>query len=178
MHNNVTRALKRGLLERGFACLRFNFRGTGRSEGLHGDGVAELEDVRAALDFVENLDWVDPERLLIAGYSFGCWVGLRAAAKDHRPVRLVGISPPLDAYDFGFLDNEKRPKLLVTGDRDVICPKEGFEDLVAKIPEPKMTVILPGGDHFYIGRENDLILAINAFLDLYPVEAPRSHLTK
>jgi len=173
MHNNVTRGLKRGLVERGFACLRFNFRGTGQSEGRHGDGIAELEDVRSALDFMEQLDHVDPKRILIAGYSFGCWVGLKAAAKDPRPVRLVGISPPVDAYDFAFLSDEKRPKLLVAGDRDVVCSKKGFEDLVADIPEPKMAVLLPGADHFHIGREDDLILAVDAFLDRFPFDDAR-----
>ena len=56
MYNNVTSALKKGLLELGIACLRFNFRGTGQSEGAHGEGVDELEDVRAALDYLVAVD--------------------------------------------------------------------------------------------------------------------------
>jgi alpha/beta superfamily hydrolase len=93
MFNNMTSALKKGLLARGTACLRFNFRGTGQSEGSHGEGLDELEDVRAALDYLTDQETIDPDRIVVAGYSFGCWVGLRAAAKDSRPSRLIGISP-------------------------------------------------------------------------------------
>jgi len=172
MHNNVTRAARRALIERGVACLRFNFRGTGRSEGSHGDGVAELEDVRAAIDFLVDRKEIDPARLLVAGYSFGCWVGLRAAAGDSRPSRLIGISPPVDSYDFGFLLNETRPKLLVAGDRDFVCSVAGFQELARAVPEPKLTVLLQGADHFHVGREDDLVREIHLFLNTYPFDSP------
>jgi len=168
MHNNVTRAVKNGLLDRGMICLRFNFRGTGQSEGSHGNGVDELEDVRAALDFVDNLEQVDSKRLVVAGYSFGCWVVLRAAIRDRRPARLIGISPPVNSYDFEFLKDEKRPKLLIAGDRDFVCSKTAFLELVEEIPEPKMGVVLPGADHFHIGQEDYLVEHIGVFLDRYP----------
>lgn len=170
MYNNVTSALKRGLLERGFITLRFNFRGTGRSEGSHGEGVDEEQDVRAAVDYLSGQEGVDSERLVLAGYSFGCWVALKAARHDHRPKRLVGISPPLDAYDFDFLMDETRPKLLVAGDRDFICPRSKLEELIRKIPEPKAGKILPGADHFHSGREEELVKEMSAFLDTYPLD--------
>ncbi|MEI8181745.1 MAG: alpha/beta fold hydrolase [Desulfomonile sp.] len=168
MHDNVTRAVKNGLLDRGMICLRFNFRGTGQSEGSHGNGVDELEDVRAALDFVDNLEQVDSKRLVVAGYSFGCWVGLRAAIRDRRPARLIGISPPVNSYDFEFLKDETRPKLLIAGDRDFVCSKTAFLELVEEIPEPKMGVVLPGADHFHIGQEDYLVEHLGVFLDRYP----------
>ena len=170
MHNNVTRAIKNGLVRRGLICLRFNFRGTGQSEGTHGNGIDELEDVRAALDFVDKLPQVDSGMLLVAGYSFGCWVGMRAAARDHRPTRLIGISPPVNSYNFSFLKDEIRPKLLVAGDRDFVCSKKPFLELLEEIPEPKMGVVLPGIDHFHIGREQDLVAEIETFLDRYPFQ--------
>lgn len=172
MYNNVTSALKRGLIDRGVACLRFNFRGTGQSEGTHGEGVDELEDVRAALDYLEALDAVDSRWLLVAGYSFGCWVGLRSAERDARARMLIGVSPPVDAYDFSFLKHESRPKLLLAGDRDFVCAKAEFEKLAAEVPEPKRVVILPGADHFHVGREDDLVRELHAFLDTYPLSSP------
>lgn len=172
MHNNVTRAVKNGLLERGLICLRFNFRGTGQSEGAHGEGIDELEDVRAALDFLETVGQVDRRRIVVAGYSFGCWVALRAASRDNRPVRLIGISPPVNSYDFGFLKGEKRPKLLMAGDRDFVCSKELFLELLEQTSEPKMGVVLPGADHFHMGREADLNENIGNFLDQYPLSPP------
>ena len=80
MHNNVIRAVRNALIDEGLACLRFNFRGTGASWGTHGNGIDELEDVLATVDFLEARPEVDGEKLMLAGYSFGCWVGLKAAA--------------------------------------------------------------------------------------------------
>ncbi|MBM3300961.1 MAG: alpha/beta fold hydrolase [Deltaproteobacteria bacterium] len=157
-------------MARGLACLRFNFRGTGQSEGSHGDGVDELEDVRAALDYLVAQEEVDEKRLILAGYSFGCWVGLRAASRDPRPSRLIGVSPPVDTYDFSFLLHENRPKLLIAGDRDFVCSKTKFEELIQDIPEPKVGIVMHGADHFHLGREEDLIKSMNQFLDRFPLE--------
>jgi len=165
MHNHVVRIVEKELLSRDMICLRFNFRGTGRSEGSYGNGIDELEDVRAALDFLESLNRVNPEKILVAGYSFGCWVGFRAAAADARPTALIGISPPVNEYDFGFLRNEKRPKLLVAGDRDFVCSVDRFEQMLARIPEPKRSKIFRGADHFSIGDHEEMPREINAFLD-------------
>jgi uncharacterized protein len=170
MRNNVVCALNDALLASGFACLRFNFRGTGASGGSHGHGVDELDDVRAALDFLEQQDHVDNGKMLVAGYSFGCWVGLHAASKDDRPRRLVGISPPLDMYDFGFMDHEKRPKFLIAGDHDFVCAKTLFESFASTIPEPKLTVVLHDADHFHFGRETELANHLQEFLAMFPIE--------
>jgi uncharacterized protein len=166
MHNNVVKALKKGLLQKGFACLRFNFRGTGRSWGTHDNGEAEVDDVRAAIDFILQSKNVDAGTLVVAGYSFGCWVSLKAAARDNRPTMLVGISPPADVYDFSFLSEEKRPKLLLAGDNDFVCSTRNFQELIDRIPEPKRAVLLPGTDHFHVGGESAIIRELHSFLDL------------
>jgi hypothetical protein len=173
MYNNVTSALKKRLVERGVVCLRFNFRGTGQSEGSHGEGVDELEDVRAAIDYLVGQKVVDAGRIIVAGYSFGCWVGLRAASADTRPSRLVGISPPVDHYDFSFLFEETRPKLLIAGDRDFVCSKGKFMQLAEKIPEPKQSLLIAGADHFHFGREDVLVREMDSFLEKYPFDDPQ-----
>lgn len=170
MFNNVVRALKKAFLDRNMICLRFNFRGTGGSEGAYGGGIDEIEDVRAALDFAERIERLDPKKLVLAGYSFGCWVALNASARDPRPARLIGISPPVDEYDFSFLKGETRPKLLVAGDSDFVCSLPKFRQLLDDIPEPKVGKILSGTDHFHVGREEALISAVNAFLDRFPLD--------
>lgn len=167
MHNNVTRALKKVFLERGVATLRFNFRGTGRSEGSHGNGTAELEDVRAALDYMASTEGSNAGHPVVAGYSFGCWVGLHAARRDPRPSLLVGISPPVNMYDFSFLKEETRPVFLLTGDRDFVCDRAAFERLAGEIPEPKSSVVLPGVDHFHVGNEERLGKEVGLFLDSF-----------
>ena len=115
MFNNVTQAVSKALNELGIVTLLFNFRGTGRSGGIHGAGISETDDVRAALDFITGRPDVDSDRLLVAGYLFGCWVCLKAARQDPRPKVLIGISPPSDMYNFSFLREETRPKLLTRG---------------------------------------------------------------
>ncbi|MFH0825179.1 MAG: alpha/beta fold hydrolase [Pseudomonadota bacterium] len=164
MLNNVIEAVARGLLELGFACLRFNFRGTGRSQGTHGNGISELDDVRAALDFLVTVKDLNPKQIVVAGYSFGCWVGLKAAVEDDRPALLIGISPPVDMYDYGFLKTETRPKLLLAGERDFVCSLSGFNALIAEIPDPKEGVIIPDSDHFHFGREKYVVKEVAAFL--------------
>ena len=170
MFNNVVRALRKAFLERHLICLRFNFRGTGSSEGNYGGGIDEIEDVRAALDFAEGIEQLKSKKLVLAGYSFGCWVALNAAARDPRPDRLIGISPPVDEYDFSFLKEETRPKLLVAGDSDFVCSLPKFRQLLDEIPEPKMGKILPDTDHFHVGREESLVSEVNVFLDSYPLD--------
>ncbi len=164
MRNNVTEALAAELTDRGMATLLFNFRGTGRSGGFHGGGVTEIEDVISAMDFLAGRTEVDPSRMVVAGYSFGCWVGLKAARQDPRPRVLIGVSPPLNMYDFGFLRDETRPKLLITGDLDFVCAKSAFLRLVDEIPEPKLGVVLTAADHFHMGRESDLTVEVVRFL--------------
>jgi uncharacterized protein len=165
MFNNVTQAMSSALLDRGMVTLLFNFRGTGGSGGVHGGGITETEDVVAALDFLAARPDVDLSKLLVVGYSFGCWVGLKAANQDPRPWAMIGISPPADMYDFSFLKEEKRPKLLLGGDMDFVCSKSSFLNLIREIPEPKRAMVLPNTDHFHFGRENQLIVHVGAFLN-------------
>jgi alpha/beta superfamily hydrolase len=173
MRNNVTRALAQAFLDLGMTCLRFNFRGTGRSQGSHSGGEAEIDDVKSALDFLMKRRETDAGRLVLAGYSFGCWTALRAAAADSRPSRLIGISPPLDMYDFGFLDGERRPLLLAAGDRDFVCDAAAFKALAERLEGPHSCVTLPGADHFLFGRETKITELAKEFLAAFPWEGDR-----
>ena len=152
MHNNVVEALQRSLAGEGFSTLRFNFRGVGGSSGEYGEGVAEVKDVRDAVDFIAREAGVDHDCYLL-GYSFGAYVGVQGVAADKRVKAIVCISPPVALYDFGVLKEEVRPKLIVSGQRDLICPVLPVEELFASLPEPKTMHICPGADHFWWGME-------------------------
>src|SRR5207249_1720638 len=95
MSSNVVMAICEGLEAAGIAALRFDFRGVGGSEGTHGDGVAELDDVRGALDFLAAQPGIDPERIGLAGYSFGARVSLSVVADVPRIRALLCVAPPL-----------------------------------------------------------------------------------
>src|ERR1700674_3452332 len=79
LHNKVVYQTTKTLHRFGLPVLRFNFRGTGLSEGTHDEGRGEEEDVSAALDFLATEYPGAP--ILLAGFSFGSWVGLRAGCK-------------------------------------------------------------------------------------------------
>jgi alpha/beta superfamily hydrolase len=111
----------------GFPVLRFNFRGTGLSQGEHDNGRGELDDVRTALDWLEN-EYRQP--ILFAGFSFGAAVGLRAACPDRRVSALIALGVPVSpidnrAYEYDFLSACTKPKLFVSGDRDQFGSKVG-----------------------------------------------------
>ena len=82
MHNKVVFRLAAALVEHGIPALRFNFRGVGRSTGSYDEGRGEADDVRAALAALAARYPGVP--LLLAGFSFGAWVGLPVGCADPR----------------------------------------------------------------------------------------------
>src|SRR5271154_2756356 len=92
MHNKVVYQAAKALHLRGIPVLRFNFRGAGLSEGVHDAGRGERDDVRADLDHMEMQYPNVP--LLLAGFSFGSWVGLRVGCEDSRVTNLIGLGIP------------------------------------------------------------------------------------
>ena len=166
LHNKVVFHTMKALNSFGYPVLRFNFRGAGLSHGEHDHGDGEMEDVRAALD------WLDREfhlPLILAGFSFGAAVGLRVACPDARVRAAIGLGLPVSAiddraYDFGFLKACLKPRLFVSGDRDQFGPRTKLEAIVQELPEPKQLVIIEGADHSFEGRLRELRDAIESWL--------------
>jgi alpha/beta superfamily hydrolase len=158
LHNKVVFNAMKALNGFGFPVLRFNFRGTGLSEGVHDQGHGEVEDVRTALD------WLDRQfqlPLIFCGFSFGAAVGLRIACPDARVRAVIGLGTPVApvdgrAYEFSCLESCTKPKLLISGDRDQYGSRAQLEKLTASIPEPRKLVIIEGGDHFFEGRLREM----------------------
>ena len=166
LHNKVVFHAMKALNGFGFPVLRFNFRGTGLSQGEHDQGNGEVDDVRAALD------WLDQEfhwPLIFAGFSFGAAVGLRAACTDSRVKAVIGLGLPVSpiddrTYDFSFLTSCAKPKLLVSGDRDQFATPAQLEKLVHSVPGPKKLTLIAGADHFFEGRLRELRDAIEQWV--------------
>ena len=152
MHNKVVYHAMKVFSSLGLPVVRFNFRGTGLSEGEHDDGHGEQEDVRAVLDWMEvNLKLP----ILFAGFSFGSSVGMRACCGDDRVKGLVGLGVPVRAegrdYTYGFLQQCAGPKLFISGDHDQYGPRELVDDVLGKAAEPKEIHWVAGADHFFQG---------------------------
>jgi len=166
LHNKVVFHAMKALHSFGFPVLRFNFRGAGLSEGEHANGTGEVEDVRAALDWLER---EFPLPVIFAGFSFGAAVGLRAAYNDQRVMALIALGLPVGPvegrdYDFEFLRTCAKPKLLISGARDQFAPPGKLEALVSTFAEPKKLVRIEAGDHFFQGRLREMREALEAWV--------------
>ena len=102
MNNPVAYQLYHQFADRGFSVLRFNFRGVGRSQGEFDEGLGELSDAAAALDWLQALS-VDARQCWIAGYSFGAWIGMQLLMRRPEISGFISIAPPANFYDFTFL---------------------------------------------------------------------------
>lgn len=162
MHNKVVFQTAKALHQFGIPVLRFNFRGVGLSEGVHDKGHGEQDDVRAALDYLEAEFPARP--ILVAGFSFGSWVGLRVGSDDSRVTELIGLGLPANHTDFGFLRECTKPKLIVQGGNDKFGSRENIESVIATMSEPKRLVIIGHADHFFTGHLEKVGAAISDWL--------------
>ncbi len=162
MHNKVVYQAAKSLDALGLPVLRFNFRGTGLSEGKHDLGVGEREDVRAALDFLAAEFPNIP--LLVAGFSFGCWVGLRVGCEDARVSALIGLGAPVNNADFSYLAKCEKPKLFVHGENDQFGDAEKLKSMVASLPGENKVVVVEAADHFFVGKLDQVNRAIAAWM--------------
>jgi uncharacterized protein len=166
MHNKVVFQAAKALDALGIAVLRFNFRGAGLSEGAHDRGISEEDDVRAALEFMAGEFAGTP--LLVAGFSFGCWVGLQAGCQDARVDKLIGIGAPVNGSDFSYLSKCTKPKLFVHGANDEFGDVERVRRMVASLPGENELTVVDGVDHFFTGKIEELGKAITEWLQPAP----------
>jgi alpha/beta superfamily hydrolase len=166
LHNKVVFHAMKALNSFGFPVLRFNFRGTGLSEGEHAQGDGEVEDVRVALDWLED-EFHLP--IILAGFSFGAAVGLRVGCPDDRVRAVIGLGLPVSAidgrhYDYEFLKSCGKPKLFVSGTRDQFGPREKLEQVVQALPDPKKLILIQAADHFFEGRLREMRDGLEAWV--------------
>ncbi len=166
MHNKVVYHAMKAFQAYGLPVLRFNFRGAGLSEGTHDNGRGEVGDVRAALDWLER-EYHLP--VLFAGFSFGSSVGMRACCGDERVKGLVALGLPVQAggrdYHYNFLATCSQPKLFISGTADEFGPQAAVEAVVAGAAPPATLVMVPGADHFFAGKLEQMQQALTAWLE-------------
>jgi alpha/beta superfamily hydrolase len=163
MSSNVIFAICQALAQQSIAALRFNFRGVRKSGGVFGGGIAEQEDVRAALAFVSSTPTIDQKRIGLAGYSFGAGVALPVAVQDERVKLLALVSPALLDSGWEQLKRYTKPKFIIIGENDFAIPQQQLQQLVEDIPEPKQCQIIPGADHFWAGFEEEVAQKVTQF---------------
>jgi len=165
MHNKVVYHAMKAFQSLGLPILRFNFRGTGLSEGSHDHGRGEQDDVHAALDWLDHNLHLP---ILFAGFSFGSYVGLRVVCSDARVKGAVALALPVHAagrdYAYEFLAQCVIPKLFISGTRDQFGPRDKVEAAVAAAHPLAELVWIDDADHFFAGKLVEVQEAIRAWV--------------
>ncbi|MBB70990.1 MAG: hypothetical protein CMF50_01165 [Legionellales bacterium] len=154
MNNKVVTTMVRTFKALGMKAVRFNFRSVGESEGTFANGVGEVDDLAAVIEWVRQVNPNDD--ILLAGFSFGSYVAARAAS-EHEPVYLISVAPPVHHYDFAELtDKITSPWLVLMGEADEVVPPEEVYDWVKSFKQPPQLVRFPETGHFFHGKLLDL----------------------
>lgn len=168
MNNQIVYQLFYMFAKRGFAVLRFNFRGVGRSQGSFDHGQGELSDAAAALDWVQSVH-PDARACWIAGFSFGAWIGMQLLMRRPEIEGFMSIAPPANLHDFSFLAPCPSSGLIINGDVDKVVPQKDTQTLVDKLKTQRgITIdhrIVPGANHFFEDKVDDLIEICSGYLD-------------
>ena len=169
MNNKVVYALFQSFQKQGFAVLRFNFRGVGRSQGKFDRGEGELSDAAAALDWLQTLN-PNASQCWIAGFSFGAWISMQLLMRRPEISGFISVAPPANIYDFSFLAPCPSSGLMIQGDQDTIVPQESVNKLVNKLSHQRGIKIdykmVPGASHFFTEHLDQLTQTVDDYLNV------------
>lgn len=161
MHNKVAHTLARAFVRSGFETLRFNFRGTEGSEGQYDDGIGELDDALAAVEFMRARHGAYP--LWLAGFSFGAAIAVKAAVATHID-GLVSVAPAISRFAAGLASQPECPWLIIQGDADELVDVEETVTWVDSLEPGPELLIINGAEHFFHGRLTELRQAVMEFV--------------
>ena len=177
MNNKVTYRMFESFARCGFSVLRFNFRGVGNSEGEYDNGLGELTDAAAALDWLHS-QHPKAREIWISGFSFGSWIMLQLLMRRPDVTRFIAVSPPAGMYDMSFLSPCPTSGFVLVGDSDEVTPAEDIEDLLKKTARQKGAKIhyskISGGDHFFRDQQDDLSKVICQYIISNLEKAPEA----
>jgi hypothetical protein len=160
LHNNVVETLQEAYAAENYSTLRFNFRGVGGSTGFYDEGRGEKEDIFAVCEYLKKMGLT---KLILAGYSFGAWVGSKVLEESNNTfVGSVFVSPPVDYFNFNWDDLKNKINFMICGDHDQFCMVDVIKRVAQKINSP--LEIIHGADHFYMGKEKELARILHKYI--------------
>lgn len=167
MNNKVTYRIYESFVRNGFSTLRFNFRGVGHSEGVFDNGIGEMSDAAAALDWLHAQN-PQASRIWISGFSFGAYVILQLLMRRPDVKNFIAVSPPANHYDMSFLTPCPSNGLFLVGENDDITPPDDIEQLMKTTIRQKGVKLclskIPGADHFYSSHQDLLSKVLNKYI--------------
>jgi alpha/beta superfamily hydrolase len=169
MNHPIVLALYQSFVRRGFATLRFNFRGVGRSQGTFDNGIGELSDAASALDWMQQFN-PEAHTTWVAGFSFGAWIGMQLLMRRPEIKGFISIAPPANMYDFSFLAPCPSSGIIVDGEVDEVVPPSAVIKLVDKLKTQRHITIdhetIPGANHFFQNEMDLLMGSVDGYLDM------------
>ncbi len=169
MDEKISYYLFHAFAHRGFATLRFNFRGVGRSQGEFDSGTGELSDAAAALDWLQSMN-PNSTGTWIAGFSFGAWIGMQLLMRRPEIKGFISVAPPANLYDFSFLAPCPSSGLIIQADQDDLVTPISVQKLVEKLKTQKSIAVhhdnIKGANHFFETELNALMASVNNYLNL------------
>lgn len=168
MNNKVVYNLFHIFAKRGFAVLRFNFRGVGRSQGEFDDGLGELSDAASSLDWIQSFN-PNATSCWVAGFSFGAWIGMQLLMRRPEIRGFISVAPPANLYDFSFLAPCPSSGIIVQGNKDTIVDAPTVETLAEKLQAQRQITIdyeeVDGANHFFENRLEEMNKRVETYLD-------------
>ena len=154
MSNPVVMAIAEVYHKNGWSTLRFNFRGTGASEGRFDNGLGEQNDVDAAIAYMETKGF---GRIELTGYSFGAWVlAAWSQTRKSRGYALRFVAPPTPFLDFSDIHAIADLRQVIVGSLDEIASAERIKSEVLMWQPQAEICIIPQADHFFGGHLRDV----------------------
>ena len=145
MHNKVVQTLAKAFFGLGYGVARFNYRGVGASAGTFDEGIGETDDALAALAHARGV-WGAQLPVVLAGFSFGCYVQTRVA-QHVTPQRMVLVGPAVGRFALGQVPADT---IVIHGEEDDVVPLADVLDWAR--PQSLPIVVFPGCGHFFHGR--------------------------
>ncbi len=165
MYNNVVEAIVEAFSAENFTTLRFNFRGVGQSTGAYDEGRGEVQDILAAQRYLANSAL---SKIYFVGYSFGAWVGTKVISENRGIfTESIFVSPPNNYFDFDWAKLKNNISLITCGDQDQFCDPEAIKKQIKEI-KAKLEII-SGTDHFYLGKEKELMNVLHKHIIDYRI---------
>ena len=153
----------------GFSTFRFNFRGVGKSEGKFDNGLGELADAAAALDWVQRQN-PNTNQCWVSGFSFGAVICMQLLMRRPEITRFVSVSPQPNLYDFNFLAPCPASGIIVHGKKDEIAPLDDVQKLAQKLQAQKNITVeyeeVSGANHFYDNEIPKLKKIIENYIEI------------
>ncbi|CAO5681232.1 MAG: hypothetical protein HEEMFOPI_01466 [Holosporales bacterium] len=152
MNNKIVNTLFKAFVNNGFAALKFNYRGVGKSEGVYDNGEGELSDAASALDWLQSI-LPAAKSFWVAGYSFGGLLAMQLLMRRPELNGFIAVSPPANHYDFNFLAPCPVSGQIIQGSQDAYVNPNSVEQLAIKLRNQRGIAIdyqlIKGADHLF-----------------------------